>query len=82
MNRNKEHTTKEIDLSKSLYELTESYPELIEILVGLGFMGVSNPALRSTHGRVMTIPKGCEAMGKDLNEVIKKLEEAGFNIKR
>ena len=73
---------KEIDLNRSLYELTESYPELIDILIGLGFMGVANPALRSSHGKVMTIPKGCETMGKDLNEVIKKLEEAGFKVKR
>ena len=71
---------KEIDLKKNLFQLTEQYPELIDILVGLGFMGVGNPELRASHGKVMTIPKGCQAMGLDLQQVIKQLEKAGFRV--
>ncbi|MBI4284214.1 MAG: DUF1858 domain-containing protein [Chloroflexi bacterium] len=73
---------KEIDLNKSVYHLTEDYPELIVILKDLGFLGVVNPVVRNTLGRTTTIPKGCERQGKDLNEVIKTLEENGFTIKR
>ena len=73
-------TIKEIDLNKNLFELTEQHPELIEILVGLGFMGVGNPALRSSHGKIMTIPKGCQAMGLDLKEIVRHLEKAGFKV--
>ncbi len=72
---------KEIDLKKSVYELTEAYPELIEILKGMGFFGVANPLVRKTLGRVTTIPQGCEKQKKDLNEVIKELQEAGFEVK-
>lgn len=72
---------KEIDLNKSVYELTETYPELIEVLKELGFLGVVNPVLRKTIGRVTTILQGCEKQGKDLNEVIEKLKEAGFEVK-
>ena len=72
---------KEIDLNKSVYELTEQYPELIDILKELGFLGVKNPITRQTLGRVTTIPQGCQKMGRDLNEVIKILEEKGFEIK-
>ncbi len=72
---------KEIDLKKSVYELTEAYPELIGILKELGFWGVVNPVVRKTLGRVTTIPQGCEKQQKDLNEVIKKLKEEGFEIK-
>ncbi len=72
---------KEIDLKKSVYELTEAYPELIEILKGMGFFGVVNPVLRKTLGRMTTIPQGCEKQKKDLNEVIKELQEAGFEVK-
>ncbi len=71
---------KEIDLKKSVYDLTETYPELIHILKELGFLGVANPIVRNTLGRVTTIPEGCKKQGKDLNEVIKKLEEAGFRV--
>ncbi len=72
---------KEIDLEKSVYELTEAYPELIDILKGLGFLGVANAVARNTLGRVTTIPQGCQKQGQDLTEVIKKLEEAGFRVK-
>lgn len=72
---------KEIDLNMSLYDLTEAYPELIEVLKDMGFEGVAVPELRSTHGKMMTVPKGCEMFGKDLSECVKTLEEHGFKVK-
>jgi hypothetical protein len=71
---------KEIDLNKNVYDLTEAYPELVDILKSLGFLGVGNPVVRRTLGRMTTIPEGCRKQGKDLNEVIKTLEEAGFRV--
>ena len=71
---------KTIDLRKSVFELTESFPELIEVLKELGFLGVANPVVRKTLGRVTTIPQGCKKQGKSLDEVIKKLEEKGFKV--
>jgi len=70
-----------IDLSKSVYELTEQYPELIDILKNLGFLGVRNPITRNSLGRATTIPQGCQRMGMELGEVIKILKEHGFEIK-
>jgi hypothetical protein len=72
---------KKIDLNKTVYELTEEYPELIDILVDLGFLGIANPIMRKTHGQTTTIPKGCEKHGKKLSEVVKRLEEKGFTVK-
>lgn len=71
---------KEIDLKKSVFELTEMYPELIDVLKELGFLGVVRPVVRTTLGRVTTIIQGCERQGKDLNEVVKQLEQAGFKV--
>ena len=73
---------KEIDLKKSVFELTEMYPELIDVLKELGFLGVVRPVVRTTLGRVTTIIQGCERQGKDLNEVVEKLKQAGFTVKR
>jgi hypothetical protein len=73
---------KEIDLSKSVYELTETFPELIDILKEMGFLGVGNPIARKTLGRVTTIPQGCQKQGKNLAEVVKKLEEKGFKARQ
>ncbi len=72
---------KEIDLEKSVYELTEAYPELIDILKELGFFGVANAVARNTLGRVTTIPQGCQKQGQDLAEVVEKLEDTGFVVK-
>ncbi|MFQ6038162.1 MAG: DUF1858 domain-containing protein [Candidatus Aminicenantales bacterium] len=73
---------KEIDLKKSVYEITEEYPELIPILKDLGFIGVVNPVVRRTLGRKMTLPQGCEKQGKDLKDVIRALEENGYSVKK
>ena len=73
---------KEVDLSKSVYELTEAYPELVPVLKEVGFLGVVNPVVRNTIGRVTTIPQGCQKQGKDLADVVRKLEEKGFSVKR
>lgn len=71
---------KKIDLKKSVFALTEEYPELIPILKEIGFAGVANPVVRRTLGRKMTLPKGCEKQGQDLGAVIKQLEEKGFVV--
>ena len=36
---------KKIDLSKSVYELTKAYPELIEIMAELGFTEITKKAV-------------------------------------
>jgi len=70
-----------IDLDGTLYDLTERYPELIEILFGLGFMGVKNPVMRETHGKQMTVRAGCGHLGIDLALVAAALREKGFTVK-
>ena len=72
---------KEIDLNKNVHDLTEQYPELIEILKEMGFLGLANPIMRATMGKVTSIPQGCKKMGMDLDEVKKVLKEKGFEIK-
>ena len=72
---------KQIDLNKNVYDLTEQYPELIEILKEMGFLGLANPVMRKTMGKVTSIPQGCKKMGMDLDEVKKVLKEKGFEIK-
>ena len=71
---------KKIDPNKSIYELTEEFPELIEILKDMGFIGVINPIIRKTIGRKTTLLEGIKKQGKDLEEVFKKLKDKGFEI--
>lgn len=71
---------KVIDPDKSVYTLTETFPELISIFKEMGFAGVANPIARNTLGRATSLRAGCERQGKDLNQVVKTLEEKGFTI--
>jgi hypothetical protein len=73
---------KEINLKESLFEITEKFPELIPILAQQGFAGLTNEQMRTTHARIMTIPKGCEMIGMDIKKVVKALEEKGFKVKQ
>lgn len=70
-----------IDLDKTLFDVTAQYPETIEILFELGFMGVKNPVMRETHGRQMTLRAGCGHLGLDLGAVAAALKAKGFAVK-
>ena len=72
---------KEIDLNKNVHDLTEQYPQLIDILKEMGFLGLANPVMRETMGKVTSIAQGCKKMGMDLDEVKRVLKEKGFEIK-
>ena len=71
---------KKIDLTKSMYQLTEEHPERIETLKELGFAGVALPVVRKTLGRKTTLPEGCSKQKKDLDTVIHHLESLGYTI--
>ncbi len=72
--------SKEININKSLYELTQQFPELIPILKDLGFMAITSPVIRNTVGRKMTIPIGCDKQKIPLEKVINQLEQKGFQV--
>lgn len=71
---------KEINLTKSIYQLTEEYPELIETLKELGFAGIALPVVRKTLGKKTTLPEGCSKQKKDLDKVISHLESLGYTV--
>lgn len=71
---------KVIDLSKSVYEICRDHPEVIEIMKGLGFESVGNPAMLNTAGRFMTIPKGAAMKNISLDRLKEIFEENGYEI--
>lgn len=71
---------KPLYINKSIYELTETYPELTDIMIDLGFKDMANPFTRKTAGKVMTIKKGCSMKGFDFDTILKKLNECGYEI--
>lgn len=73
--------SKTIDLSKTLYELCKDDPQIIHILMELGFKDIGKPGVLQTAGRVMTIPKGAAMKNKDLEIVKQTFRKNGYDIR-
>ena len=71
---------KKIDLSRTVYDLTTQYPELIEVLAGLGLTDIRKKFLRNSVGKLITIPKGAGMHGIEMKAVIDALEQQGFEV--
>nr|MCR5515656.1 DUF1858 domain-containing protein [Lachnospira sp.] len=72
--------SKKINLKKSVYELCNEYPELIDIMYELGFKEVKKPGILNTMGQLMTIPKGAILKKIDMIDVILALKNNGFEL--
>ncbi|SEH35531.1 DUF438 domain-containing protein [Selenomonas sp. KH1T6] len=70
--------TKTIDLSKSVYQLVQQYPELIEIMDTLGFHEITKKAMLHSVGKIMTIPKGASMKHIPMETIISTLTAQGF----
>lgn len=71
---------KKIDLSKSVYELTKAYPELIELLAELGFTEITKRAMLNSVGRLTTIPKGAKMKNVSMIDIVTTLMSNGFEL--
>ncbi len=71
---------KKLDLNKSVYELTREYPELIDIMAGLGFSEIKKKPVLHSVGKIMTIPKGAKMKNIPMMSIVKTLMEQGFEI--
>ena len=71
----------EIDLSKTVYELSREYPEIVDIMKELGFESITNEGMLNTAGRFMTIPKGAAMKGISMEKISQAFESKGYSIK-
>ena len=71
---------KKINLSKTVYELCKEYPEIADILSGLGFHDILKPGMIQTAGRFMTIPKGAVMKKINIDRIIETLKAYGYQI--
>ncbi|MGI5851385.1 MAG: DUF1858 domain-containing protein [Clostridiales bacterium] len=71
---------KQIDISRSVYEICTENPDIIEIMKDLGFDSIANPGMLNTAGRFMTIAKGAAMKKIPMDRIKEKFEEAGYEI--
>ena len=69
-----------VDLAKTVLELCEEHEDFKDTIQALGFDRITKPGMLQSMGRIMTIPKGCRAKGRDLGAVIRQLEEMGYDV--
>ena len=71
---------KNLKLNQTVYELCDQYPEIISIMVEIGFENITKTGALQTVGRVMTLPKGCRMKGISLDTVKEAFQHNGFTI--
>lgn len=71
---------KKISLNSTIYEIIEKFPELIDTLYNLGYLGVKNKVMLNTHGRLTSLATGINKLGIDKNKVLLELKKLGFDV--
>lgn len=71
---------KTLDLTKTVFDLCATDPEIIRIMQSLGFEQIANPVLLNTAGRIMTIPRGAKARGMDMDVIMDTFEREGYHV--
>jgi len=71
---------KPIDLRQSVHALCTAYPEMLDIMVSLGFQDIVKPGMLNTAGRIMTLDKGARMKNIPMERIIQILMENGFDV--
>ncbi len=69
---------KKLDFTRSVHDLVREYPELVDILKGLGFTEITKKGMLQSVGRIMNIPRGAAMKGISMAEVAAALSASGF----
>ena len=67
-------------MSKSVYELTQEYPEVVDIMAALGFTDITKKAMLLSVGRMMTIPRGAKMKDISMEKIVAAFREKGFEV--
>lgn len=70
----------EIKLDQAVATVLDDHPELLDLLVDMGFTPLNNPAMRETVGRVVSLKNGCKLAGIPIDQLKKTLRMNGYTI--
>ena len=71
----------EISIEDTIYTICSEYPQALRYLYEFGFTQISQPLMIQTVGRYMTLKKGCEMRGFDIEELVRFLKMKGIPLK-
>ena len=69
-----------IDLNIPVAEVLDQHPEVLDLLVELGFTPLANPLMRQTLGRTVSIAQGAKLKGMELNRIVDCHKWNGYDI--
>lgn len=69
-----------IDVSIPVAEVVDKHPEVLDILVELGFTPLANPAMRETVGRQVSLKQGSVFEGTPMEKIVATLEANGYEV--
>jgi len=72
---------KEISLNDTVYNLVKQYPEIREVIIGLGFEPLRSDKMLNTAGRIMTIGKALKRNDVPEDAFVEALAKNGFSVK-
>lgn len=71
----------QIDLTQPVAEILEVHPELLELLINIGFKPLANPKMRNTVGRRVSIKQGAKMLNIPIEIIAQELLWNGYTIK-
>ena len=69
-----------IDVTVPVAEVVDKHPEVLDILVDLGFKPLANPIMRNTLGRKTSLKMGSKLAGIKIEYIVATLEANGYEV--
>lgn len=69
-----------VNILRPVADICDDHPELIDLLVDMGFKPLGQKIMRETLGRKVSLKTGTKVIGLPLDTLIKKLEANGYTV--
>lgn len=69
-----------INKKTTICELIQTHPDILDVMVTLGFEDITKPGMLQTAGRVMTLEKGSALKRIEWKTIEKAFNEKGYAI--
>ena len=69
-----------IDVSIPVAQVIDQHPEVLDLLVELGFKPLANPIMRNTVGRKVSLKQGSKSEGTPMEKIVRTLEANGYEV--
>ena len=67
-----------IDVSIPVAQVIDQHPEVLDLLVELGFKPLANPIMRNTVGRKVSLKQGSKLEVTPMEKIVRTLEANGY----